>query len=292
MPDDAAGTISVPYTADDGRGLSDSATATVEVHPWEVNSAPEQLTTPTVIVSGTASASLSVLGSWQDPDGDTAYLVSAQGEGLDVRATNEGVVTVRDLQGAPGARELTVVVSDGRQSTSGTVAVDVRGADAQEPVANADHVRVVAGSQAVVSPLDNDSSPSGEALSLAAIEQTPEGTSATLDRRAGTFTFSAEAAGTYYLDYDVAAGAAVEGDRGGGPGAAQGEGQARGGGDRQRLVRLAPVLDEGDIGVRAGRRGRDGGFFFGKSKPDHFRSCHSLLPCFCNPCDLLVIYKI
>ena len=30
-----------------------------------------------------------------------------------------------------------------------------------------------------------------------------------LDRRAGTFTFSAEAAGTYYLDYDVAASAAV-----------------------------------------------------------------------------------
>ena len=70
-------------------------------------------------------------------------------------------------------------------------------------------MRVVAGSQTVVSPLDNDSSPSGEALSLAAIEQTPEGTSATLDRRAGTFTFSAEAAGTYYLDYDVAAGVAV-----------------------------------------------------------------------------------
>ena len=209
VPDDAAGTISVPYTADDGRGLSDSATATVEVHPWEVNSAPEQLMTPTVTVSGTASASLSVLGSWQDPDGDTAYLVSAQGEGLDVRTTNEGVVTVRDLQGAPGTRELTVVVSDGRQTASGTVTVDVRAADAQTPVANADHVRVVAGSQTVVSPLDNDSSPSGEALSLAAIEQTPEGTSATLDRRAGTFTFSAEAAGTYYLDYDVAAGAAV-----------------------------------------------------------------------------------
>ena len=45
VPDDATGTISVPYTADDGRGLSDSATATVEVRPWEVNSAPEQLTT-------------------------------------------------------------------------------------------------------------------------------------------------------------------------------------------------------------------------------------------------------
>ena len=33
-------------------------------------------------------------------------------------------------------------------------------------------------------------------------------------------------------------------------------------------------------------------FCFGKSKPDYFRSCNSLLPYFCNPCDLLVFYKI
>lgn len=41
--EDASGTITIPYTADDGRGLSDSAVATVEVHPWDVNGAPEQL---------------------------------------------------------------------------------------------------------------------------------------------------------------------------------------------------------------------------------------------------------
>ena len=207
--EDATGTLTIPYTADDGRGLSDSAVATVEVHPWDVNGAPEQNTTPKIVVSGTASASASVLGTWQDPDGDTLYLVSAQGEGLDVRTTNEGTVTVRDLTGTPGTRPLTVVVSDGRETTSGTVDVDVQSADAAVPIANADHVHVVAGSQAVFSPLDNDSSPTGEPLSLAGLEEAPAGTTAEINRQAGTVTFKAEAAGTYYLTYDVSAGAAV-----------------------------------------------------------------------------------
>ena len=207
--EDAPGTLTIPYTADDGRGLSDSAVATVEVHPWDVNGAPEQNTTPKIVVSGTASASASVLGTWQDPDGDTLYLVSAQGEGLDVRTTNEGTVTVRDLTGTPGTRPLTVVVSDGRETTSGTVDVDVQSADAAVPIANADHVHVVAGSQTVFSPLDNDSSPTGEPLSLAGLEEAPAGTTAEINRQAGTVTFKAEAAGTYYLTYDVSAGAAV-----------------------------------------------------------------------------------
>jgi len=207
--EDAAGIITVPYTADDGRGLSDSAVATVEVHPWEVNGAPEQSTTPKIVVSGSASASASVLGNWQDPDGDTLYLVSAQGDGLDVRTTNEGTVTVRDLTGTPGTRSLTVVVSDGRETASGTVDVDVQSADSAAPIANADHVHVVSGSQAVISPLDNDSSPTGEPLSLAGLDEAPAGTTAEINRQAGTVTFKAEAAGTYYLTYDVSAGAAV-----------------------------------------------------------------------------------
>ena len=209
VADDAAGTITVPYTADDGRGLSDSAVATVDVHPWDVNTAPEQITTPKIVVSGSASASAGVLSAWQDPDGDTLYLVSAQGEGMDVRTTNEGTVAVRDLTGAPGTRPLTVVVSDGRETTAGTVDVDVQPAEAAEPIANADHVQVVAGTQALFSPLDNDTSPSGEPLSLAGLDDPPAGTTAEINRQAGTVTFTAEAAGTYYLGYDVTAGAAV-----------------------------------------------------------------------------------
>ncbi|SHE24657.1 Ig-like domain-containing protein [Actinomyces glycerinitolerans] len=209
VPEDATGTYTVPYTASDGRGGADSAVAAVEVHDWSVNNAPEQISTPTLVIAADASGSLDVLGNWLDPDGDTLYLVSAQGEGFDVRTTNEGTVTVRDMTGAVGTRTLTVVVSDGQQAASGTVTVDVQSADSVAPIANADHVLVVAGTSTVVSPLDNDVSPTGDPLSLAGVEETPAGTSLEVNQQAGTFTFSAEQAGTYYVTYDVTAGSAV-----------------------------------------------------------------------------------
>ena len=210
IPDNATGSYSVPYTADDGRGMSDSAVATVDVHGWEVNAAPNQITTPTLTVAEGASGSLDVLGHWLDPDGDDLYLVSAQGEGMDVKVSNEGTVSVRELGAGTGSRDLTVTVSDGRETTSGVVKVDVQPAQSAKPIANADHVRVVAGSKTVVSPLDNDTSPSGGTLRLAAVQDAPAGTSIDIDQQAGVFTFSTEAnaqAQTYYLTYDVMDGA-------------------------------------------------------------------------------------
>ena len=210
IPDNASGSYSVPYTADDGRGMSDSAVATVDVHGWDVNGAPKQITTPTLTVAEKASGSLDVLGHWLDPDGDDLFLVSAQGEGLDTKVSNEGTVTVRELGAGTGTRDLTVTVSDGRETTSGVVKVDVQPAQSAKPIANADHVRVVAGSKAVVSPLDNDTSPSGGTLRLAAVQEAPAGTSINVDQQAGVFTFSTEAnaqAQTYYLTYDVMDGA-------------------------------------------------------------------------------------
>ena len=210
IPDNATGSYSVPYTADDGRGMSDSAVATVDVHGWEVNAAPNQITTPTLTVAEGASGSLDVLGHWLDPDGDDLYLVSAQGEGMDVKVSNEGTVSVRELGAGTGSRDLTVTVSDGRETTSGVVKVDVQPAQSAKPIANADHVRVVAGSKAVVSPLDNDTSPSGGTLRLAAVQEAPAGTSISVDQQAGVFTFSTEPnaqAQTYYLTYDVMDGA-------------------------------------------------------------------------------------
>ena len=210
IPDNATGSYSVPYTADDGRGMSDSAVATVDVHGWEVNAAPNQITTPTLTVAEGASGSLDVLGHWLDPDGDDLYLVSAQGEGMDVKVSNEGTVTVRELGAGTGTRDLTVTVSDGRETTSGVVKVDVQPAQSAKPIANADHIRVVAGTKAVVSPLENDTSPSGGTLRLAAVQEAPAGTSIDVDQQAGVFTFSTDAgaqAQTYYLTYDVMDGA-------------------------------------------------------------------------------------
>ena len=83
-------------------------------------------------------------------------------------------------------------------------------AQSAKPIANADHVRVVAGSKAVVSPLDNDTSPSGGTLRLAAVHGAARRTSIAVDQQAGVFTFSTDAnaqAQTYYLTYDVMDGA-------------------------------------------------------------------------------------
>ncbi len=203
VPEDATGTTTIAYSAEDGRGMSDSAVATVEVRPWSVNEAPVQEEVPTLSLTQGATGSLDVLGGWHDPDGDTVYLVSAQAEGLDVRSTQEGTVSVRDVGGATGRTELTLVVSDGRETATGTVHVDVEAAGEALPVANADYVRVVAGSRTVVSPLDNDTSPTGAVLRLAQVEQAPAGTRVEVDQQAGTFTFSSEHAQTYYLTYGV-----------------------------------------------------------------------------------------
>ena len=208
-PADATGSFSVPYTVSDGRGGSDSAVATVEIHDWDVDAPPVQETVPTLIVAGSGSGSTSVLGSWKDPDGDTPYLVSAQGEGFDVRTTNEGVVTVRDVSGAIGTREIELVVSDGQQTASGTLTVDVKDPTTAVPIANADHVRAVAGTNVVVSPLDNDTSPTGEPLALSGVEGAEEGDTLSIDQQAGTFTFSSPTPRTLYLTYDVSAGSSV-----------------------------------------------------------------------------------
>jgi len=206
VPADATGSVTVPYTADDGRGLSDSAVAEVEIHEWARNEAPTETSVPSLTIVEGASGSLDVLGYWRDPDGDSVYLSSAQGQGMDVMTSNEGTVVVRDTGAGVGEHELSVTVSDGRESATGTVKVKVVGAESALPQANADHVRVVAGTTAVVAPLDNDVSPTGDPLRLAAVSDPPVGVKVTVDQQAGVFSLTADSPQTLYLTYDVAAG--------------------------------------------------------------------------------------
>ena len=181
----------------------------VEIRDWSLNGAPEQQSTPTLTIAEGASGSLDVLGQWLDPDGDSIYLVSAQGEGFDVKTSNEGTVTVRDTGAGIGVRTVTITVSDGQETATGVVNVDVQSADTAVPLANADHVRVVAGSETIISPLDNDSSPTGEELRLAGVSEAPVGTTVDVDMQADVLTFLSEQPQTYYLTYDAIVGAAT-----------------------------------------------------------------------------------
>lgn len=210
VPEGTTGSAALPYTASDGRGLSDSAVASVTVHDWSTNAAPvpsKERQELTVAQGGTISAY--VLGGWQDPDGDPVFLVSASGSDVEVQTTQEGTLTVRDTGSSPGTRSIEVLVSDGRETTASTVVVEVAPADQVTPLVNADHVRVVAGSTVTVSPLTNDVSPTGEPLKLAQLQEAPAGTQIDLDRRAGTFTFSSDVPQTYYLEYGAIGGAAL-----------------------------------------------------------------------------------
>lgn len=209
VPAGATGTITVPYTADDGRGMSDSAVATVTIRPDSENSAPEQQAAQTLKLAEGGTDSISVLSNWRDPDGDDLHLVSATGVGLETRTTPEGLLTVTELTGGTGPREMTLIVSDGRTTAEGSMTVDVVPAADAVPATHADHARGVVGQQVTISPLANDSSPTSTPLRLGSISEPPTGTTATKDQAAGTVTFTAQSAGTYYLDYEASDGTSL-----------------------------------------------------------------------------------
>lgn len=209
VPGEATGTLAIPYTASDGRGLSDSAVATVSIHGWDVNGAPEPSEPPTLSLASGGSVSAYVLDGWQDPDGDPIFLVSASGEDVEARTTQEGTLTVQDTGSGTGTRKVEIIVSDGTETTAGTVFVEVVSAEEAAPITNADHVRVVAGATVTVSPLDNDISPTGEPLKLSQLQEAPVGAQVEADRRAGTFTFTSDVPQTYYLEYGASGGSAL-----------------------------------------------------------------------------------
>jgi hypothetical protein len=205
VPDSATGTAAVTYEADDGRGGTDTATATLRVVPDAQNSAPRQDRVPVLRVPAGESVSGQMLPDWIDPDGDDVQLVGALAEQPDtVNTRPDGHFTFQDNTGEPGTREVELTVSDGRETATGTVRVEVleRGS-IQPPVTQADHVTVQSGREATFHPLDNDEDPLGGQLRLAHVGTT-EGVEVSYSTSAGTVQLSSKTPGTYYLGYVAA----------------------------------------------------------------------------------------
>lgn len=191
------------YEASDGRAL-DTANVTVNVHPWSVNGAPEQLRDPGVKVGTNAQVEYNVLTDWLDPDGDPIFLKNAGGvDHLDVQFRQEGVVSVRDLGAAPGSYTLPIEVSDGRESAQGTLTVHVQSPGNLPPVVNADFYVIPVGETLVIEPLANDTDPNGDPLSLVAVSVAPTGTTVTPDLEVGAISFIGRAAGSYQFTYTI-----------------------------------------------------------------------------------------
>lgn len=211
---EASGEIRFSYTASDGRpGGEASADVVVEVREPERNEPPEMMHGPseTTVAAG-RSVSAYVLPDWEDPDGDELFVEGARApDGGSVSFRPDGLVTYTDEgDEARGTVEVEVDVNDGRETTTGTLEVEVLPPGPQPPDAVPDHVSATVGRPQPISPLLNDVSVDGEDLVLSSV--TPSTRSSLggagvpeleADESAGTFTFEAPAEGTYFVDYTV-----------------------------------------------------------------------------------------
>ena len=156
---------------------------------------------------------------WRDPDSDPVSIVAANVDGTPLPVTPAGAI----LYTAPRIEQDTVktidyTVSDGHPGVevAGKVAVRVIAATATQgvpPIAEADLIRAQVGKPAYAYPLANDVpgvdplNPTA-GLTLASSVASPTGLTVVTDLTSGLVTITAATAGTYYLDYTAAAGAA------------------------------------------------------------------------------------
>ncbi|RRC95364.1 Ig-like domain-containing protein [Schaalia canis] len=207
---DASGAASFEYEVSDGRGGTAKARVTLSVHGDDVNSPPTQTIVPTISLGTGRKATINALANWVDPDGDPFYLESATAPaGISVRTHVNGSVDVAEIGHGPGKDQVTLFVSDGRDTGEGQIVVNVKESGNEAPVANADHVIVRQGSSTSFSPLTNDTDPNGDPLRLVQIENSPAGVTATMDGAAGTISIQGNAVGTYYLGYVITDGPAT-----------------------------------------------------------------------------------
>ena len=204
------GGVSFSYQVSDGRpGGTASARVTANVRPTEINEAPVSQRISATTTEANQTASYNVLGDWRDPDGDDLYLVGASPKSGDlVRFTPDGLITFSHRTSELGIKEVAFQVSDGIGApVTGTLTVDVQASGSLNPIGTPDFAATFAGEPVVISPLENDLSPSGEQLALSSATEAGGGSASTLNGDFGTITFTAPDPGVYYITYTLAAGA-------------------------------------------------------------------------------------
>lgn len=203
------GMIAFGYTIDDGRGGTDQARVTARVVDEKSNGLPVAIRVGGVSVEANQTVSYNVLTDWKDPDGDDLYLVGASPKSGDlVRFTPDGFVTFTHQTSELGEKEVSFLVSDGRGTpVQGTMTVQVEQTGSLNPIGTPDFASTFTNETVLISPLLNDLSPSGEQLTLLAMDEATGGAVATFSSERGVVSFSSSAAGVFYLKYTVAAGA-------------------------------------------------------------------------------------
>jgi len=206
VPAGATGSVTFSYTVTDGRGASAPSTAqvTLTVRDRSLDEPPVQTRTGEIRVEQGATATYPVLSDFVDPDGDPLTLVGATAEQGTARFRQDGTLTYVADGGDLGRTVVHVVVSDGTSSTEGTVDVDVRATGSLDLQLDPVHAVTYVDQDVVLNPLAAVRSQGAEQPRLAGVEEA-QGTTVTPDLDAGTFTFSAPGAGTYYVSFTVTA---------------------------------------------------------------------------------------
>ncbi|MEO7018477.1 MAG: cadherin-like domain-containing protein, partial [Leifsonia sp.] len=207
--DGSNGTISFRYSISDGRGGTASAQVNATIRPIDQNVAPVATRTSNTQVELGQSISYNVLNDWIDPDGDDIYLVGAAStSGDSVQFGPDGSITFLSTTGQTGSKEVTFTVSDGRASATGSLLVTVKPPGSLDPIAVPDSAATFVGQPVTIKPLANDSSPSGDPLTLVGIAtDAGSGLTATADATRQTVSLVAATEGTYYATYTLGAGA-------------------------------------------------------------------------------------
>src|SRR5699024_9097057 len=149
VDEDASGSASFTYRADDGRGGADTARVDLEVHAEGTNDPPEPVdgaTTKVQVRSG-EDISFNIAPYWQDPDGDAFYLTNAAAEPEDVVSFQpDALITFNDAGIETGTKTVTVESRDEHGPTGeGTVEVEAVTDNDLAPITTADHASIVSG---------------------------------------------------------------------------------------------------------------------------------------------------
>ncbi len=199
----AKGTVSFGYSISDGHGGTASAKVTVTVRLPTENSPPYQVRqTKAIVASGGRVTTASVLGDWVDPDGDAFYLTAASTAAPDiVNYRPEGTVVFTDVGRTTGLRSVALVVSDGKASGTGALAVTVKAAGSVPIIPEPYEKLAYAGQEITLRPLEHVRGGTGT-IRLASVPA-KTGVTITPSLEGGTFRFVSDQVGTHYIDYVV-----------------------------------------------------------------------------------------
>lgn len=205
----ASGTASFGYTVSDGRpGGVAEAQVNVAIKQATENLGPASVRPSGVEIEAGQTITYNVLTDWIDPDGDDLQVTAASPATADVvRFRPDGQITFTNTSTDLGQKVVNITVSDGTKSTDGQLIVDVKATGELSPVGIPDFASTFVGKPVDVSALDNDRSPSGAPLTMVSIKALNEGLTTSLDLDHGVVTATAGAAGSYYVEYTLQAGA-------------------------------------------------------------------------------------